>query len=149
MTLTKRRSLVPQNPRLFDDFFTRDLFDWGYKNHSSTNTTLPSVNILESNDGFMVKMAAPGMSKKDFVIELDNEVLTISSHKEDSNEIKDDEHYSRKEFSYESFKRSFHLPKSVVDEKKIKAKYEDGILNVLIPKKEEAKTLPPRQIIVS
>lgn len=149
MTLTKRISFAPKNPLLFDDFFTRDLFDWGFKNHSTTNTTLPSVNIVESNDGFTVRMAAPGMRKKDFNIELDNEILTISSHREDSNKLKDDEHYSRMEFSYQSFRRSFHLPKSVVDDRKIVAKYEDGILNILIPKKEEAKTLPPRQIIIS
>ena len=149
MTLIKRSSLVPRNPLLFDDFFTRDLFDWGFKNHSSTDTTLPSVNIVESNDGFTVRMAAPGMKKEDFSIELDNEMLTITSERKESNELQAGEQYTRREFSYQSFRRSFHLPKSVVDDRKIQARYENGILDVLIPKKEEAKTLPPRQITVS
>ena len=146
MSLMKRNSFIPALPQLFDDFFTRDLFDWGTHNFSNTNTTLPSVNIKEDNEGFMVEMAAPGMDKKDFSIELDNEILTISSQKEMKDEIREGEKFSRHEFSYQSFSRSFHLPKTVVDESRIRAKYENGILKVLIPKKEEAKALPPRQI---
>jgi len=149
MTLMKRKSFLPTLPQFFDDFFTREFFDWESHNHSTTNTTLPSVNILENNDGFMVEMAAPGMSKKDFHIELDNETLTISSEKELRNEVEEGEFYTRREFSYQSFRRSFHLPKTVVDESKIKAKYENGILKILIPKREEAKALPPRQIAIS
>ena len=75
-------ALVPSLPKLFDDFFTRDLFDWGTQNFSTTDTTIPAVNIIESNDGFTVEMAAPGMNKKDFQIELENEILKISSQKE-------------------------------------------------------------------
>jgi len=147
MTLTKIDApIAPRFPRLFDDFLTRDLFDWGFKNNSITNTTIPAVNIVENNEGFTVEMAAPGMSKQDFSVELNNELLTISSQKETQNELQSDERYTRREFSYQSFQRSFHLPKSVVDESKIKAKYEDGVLRVLIPKKEEAKALPPRTI---
>jgi HSP20 family protein len=149
MTLIRSNSFLPSLPRFFDDFDTRDLFDWGFRNNSVTNTTIPSVNILESNDGFMVEMAAPGMTKKDFHIELDNEVLTISSSKDSKKEIKEGERYTRREFSYQSFTRTFQLSKSVVDDSKIKAKYEDGILRVLIPKREEAKALPPRQIAIS
>lgn len=149
MTLIKRNSYFPVLPKLFDDIFTRDFFDWGTQNYSNTNTTLPSVNIREDNDAFIVEMAAPGMEKKDFAIELDNEILTIFSQKEMQNELKEGERFSRREFSYQSFSRSFHLPKTVVDESKIKAKYENGILKVLIPKKEEAKALPPRQIRIA
>ncbi len=148
MTLTKRE-FFPAIPRLFDDFFTRDFFDWGTNNYSITNTTIPQVNIVESNDDFIVEMAAPGMNKKDFQIELDNETLTISSEKETTNELKEGDRYARQEFSYQSFRRSFRLPKSVVDESKIKAKYENGVLRVMIPKKEEAKALPPRTIKIS
>ena len=133
-------------PRLFDDFFTRDFFDWGTRNFSDTNTTIPAVNILEDNDGFTVEMAVPGMHKKDFQITLENETLTVSSQLERTDELRQDERYSLREFSYQSFQRSFHLPKSVVDESKIKAKYEDGMLRILIPKREEAKALPPRKI---
>lgn len=149
MTLIRSNSFLPAFPRFFDDFFSRDSFDWGTRHHSVTNTTIPSVNILENNDGFMVEMAAPGMNKKDFHIELDNETLTISSQKELKNEVNEGSRYTRQEFSYQSFRRSFHLPKSVVNESKIKAKYDNGILRVLIPKREEAKALPPRQIAIA
>lgn len=150
MTLTKwNSSLFPSVPRLFDDVFSRDLFNWSNNNYSLTNTTLPSVNIRETNDGFLVEMAAPGMTKEDFKIELDNEMLKISSEKQMQNEEKDGERYTRREFSYQSFERSFNLPKSVVDSGKIKAKYENGLLQIQIPKREEAKALPPRQIAVN
>jgi HSP20 family protein len=146
MTLIRSNSFLPTVPSFFDDFFTRDLFDWGTRNNSFTNTTLPSVNIIENNDSFMVEMAAPGMEKNDFEIELENDMLTISSEKEFEKELKEGDQYTRKEFSYQSFRRTFHLPKSVVDISRINAKYDNGILNVFIPKKEEAKALPPRKI---
>jgi HSP20 family protein len=149
MTLIKSKSFLPATPQFFDDFFTRDLFDWGFKNNSLTNTTLPSVNIIENNEGFTVEMAAPGMKKDDFTIELDNDMLTISSEVEFNDELNEGDHYTRREFSYQSFKRTFHLPKSVVDIAKINAKYDNGILKVLIPKREEAKALPPRKIKIS
>jgi HSP20 family protein len=94
-------------------------------------------------------MAAPGMSKKDFKIELDNEILKISSEKKVENELNESERYTCREFSYQSFERTFHLPKSVVDLTKIKAKYDDGMLRITIPKREEAKALPPRQIDIA
>lgn len=147
MTLMKSNGLLPTLPRFFDDFMTRDLFDWGFHHNSATNTTLPSVNIVEDNDAFIVEMAAPGMDKKDFQIMLDNEVLTISSQRENAKE-EDDRSYTRREFSYQSFRRSFHLPKSVVDDSKIKANYDNGLLRIMIPKKEEAKTLPAREIAI-
>lgn len=149
MTLIKSSPVLETLPRFFDDFITRNLNNWGMRNFSTTNTTLPSVNIVESNDQFVVEMAAPGMDKSDFLIELDNEILKIASRKETSNELNQGDRYTRREFSYQSFERDFHLPKSVVDESKIKAKYENGILRVLIPKKEEAKALKPRQIKIS
>lgn len=148
MTLLKKNSFSPTLPQFFDDFFTRDVYDWGFQNNSSTHTTLPTVNIVENNDAFTVEMAAPGMEKKDFHIELNNEILTISSQREDNNELKEGDRYARREFSYQSFARSFRLPKSVVDDSKINARYENGVLRVSIPKKEEAKTLPPRQIAI-
>jgi HSP20 family protein len=138
-----------QMPLLFDDFFNRDIFNWGLTNFSNTNTTIPGVNIKETPDNFEVEVAAPGMSKKDFRIELDGNMLTISSEKSNEQEDKEDEKYTRKEFSYQSFYRTFNLPKEVVDENKIEAKYDNGILRLLIPKKEEAKQKPPRQIQIS
>jgi len=149
MTLIKKNaSILPSVPTFFDDFFTKDLFDWAFSNSSSTGTTVPAVNIVETNDNFVVEMAAPGMNKKDFQIELDNEILTISSEKKTENDLKEGDRFTRREFSYQSFRRSFHLPKSVVDDSKIKAKYENGVLRVVIWKKEEAKALPPRKIAI-
>jgi len=144
----KNMSLVRfsnQMPSLFDRFFENDLFDWSNQNYSNTNTTLPAVNIKEDKDGFEVEMSAPGLDKKDFKIELNNNVLTISSEKEVENETKEGQQFTRREFSYQSFSRSFTLPETVEGEK-IKAKYESGILSINIPKKEEAKTKPVKQI---
>jgi len=131
----------------FDDFLTKDFFDNNWANFSSTGTTLPAVNIVETKDDFQVEMAAPGMTKNDFNVELDNDMLTISSVREDSKE-EGDRTYSRREFSYQSFKRSFHIP-NTVEAEKIQAKYHDGVLRLVIPKKEEAKTKPVRQISIN
>lgn len=147
-------SIVKQNgnigmTNLFDDVFSRDLFNWGLDNHSRTSTNLPAVNIRENAENFLVEMAAPGMSKEDFRIELDGNNLTISSEKTKQAQQKEDEIYSRREFSYQSFQRSFTLPKDVVDVDQIQAKYENGVLNLVIPKKEEAKQKPPRMIQIA
>jgi HSP20 family protein len=136
-----------QFPTLFDRFFDNDLFDWSNKNFSLTNTTLPAVNILEDDHSYQVEMAAPSLNKDDFKIELNNDVLTISSEKQTENETKEGQKYTRKEFSYQSFSRSFTLPDSV-DSDKISAKYENGILKVIIPKREDAKPRPVKQIAI-
>jgi HSP20 family protein len=147
MALVKRNELFPVWSNLFNDFFDKDIFDWSDKHFSSTNTTVPAVNIKESDSNFEVEMAVPGMTKDDFKIKLENNLLCISSEKNFENETKEGK-YSRKEFSYQSFSRSFTLPVSA-DESSIKAKYENGILKVEIPKKEEAKPKPPRVISIS
>ncbi|MDO9615709.1 MAG: Hsp20/alpha crystallin family protein [Bacteroidota bacterium] len=134
-----------QFPSMFNRFFENDLFDWTSRNFSNTNTTLPSVNIKEDENGFEVDMAAPGFEKKDFKIELINNLLTISSEKKVETETKEGQQFTRQEFSYQSFSRSFTLPNTVEGEK-IQAKYENGILKVAIPKKEEAKPKPVKQI---
>ncbi len=150
MTLVKRNgSLLNQMPVLFDDLFNRDLFNWGNQNFSDTNTTVPAVNIKETAVNFEVEVAAPGMTKKDFKVELDGNSLTISSEKSNENVEKEDERYSRKEFSYQSFQRTFTLQKDVMDIENIQAKYENGLLHLLIPKKEEAKQKPPRLIQIT
>lgn len=146
MSLIKRnQDLFPAIPALFDDLFSRELFNWGNNNYSSTRTTLPAVNIKETADHFEVEVAAPGMEKKDFKIQLDGNTLTISSAKEQNN-VSNDMSYSRKEFSYQSFQRSFVLSKDVVDENGIIARYENGILHLTVPKKEEVKQKPPKLI---
>jgi HSP20 family protein len=134
-----------QLPSMFDRFFDNDLFDWSNRNFSNTNTTLPSVNIKETPDEFKVEVAAPGLDKGDFKLELDHDVLTISSEKQVENETRENEHFSKREFSYQSFTRSFTLP-NIADSERIDANYENGILRVNIPKKEEAKPKPSRMI---
>ncbi len=146
MSLIKRnRDSFPTFPALVDDFFGRELFNWGNSNFSSTGTSVPSVNIRENADAFEVEVAAPGMQKSDFRIRLDGNTLTISSSKEHNEERKEGI-YSRREFSYQSFQRSLLLPKDVVDEDGISARYENGLLELTIPKKEEAKRKQPRMI---
>jgi HSP20 family protein len=135
-------------PSVFDRFFENDLFNWSNRNYSNTNTTLPSVNIKENSESFEVEMAAPGFAKSEFKIELNHDLLTISSDKETEKETREGQEFTQREFSYQSFSRSFTLPNSA-DSEKIKAKYENGILKVIIPKKEEAKPKPARQISVS
>ena len=132
-------------PSVFDRFFEGDLFDWSNRNFSLTNTTLPSVNIKEDADAYKVEVAAPGFEKNDFNLELNHDILTISSEKNVEWETKEGERFTKREFSYQSFTRSFTLP-DTADGEKIAANYENGILLVSIPKKEEAKPRPLRKI---
>lgn len=143
-------NLFPTVPSLFDDFFTRDWLDSSLANWRVSGATLPAVNVMETNDDFRIEVAAPGMKRDAFRVELDNNVLTISSEREDKNEEKDsDGNYTRREFSYQSFQRSFSLPENKVLRDKISAKYTDGILYITVPKSEEAKVKPAKQIAVS
>jgi len=147
MTLVKRNgNYLNPLPMLFDDFFNRDLFNWNNSNFSDTTTSIPAVNIKETAENYEVELAAPGMTKNNFKVELDGNYLTISSKRSHQLEEREDQKYFRKEFSYQSFQRSFTLHKEVVDIDKIEAKYENGLLHLLIPKKEEAKQKPPRLI---
>lgn len=139
-----KTSGIPVIPTIFDDFFR----DWSSSNFSRTNTTLPAVNIKEDDEQFLVKVAVPGMDKKDFNINLDNNILTIQSEKEAENND-ENENYTRKEYSYQSFRRSFTLPKNVVDSDKIEANYVNGELQIIIPKLEIAKPKPVKLIEVN
>ncbi|WP_372754453.1 Hsp20/alpha crystallin family protein [Labilibaculum sp.] len=147
MSLVKRNS---DNlfPSFFDNFLSKDWMDWNNFNYSNTNTTLPSVNISESSSEFVIELAAPGMHKNDFKINLENNQLNISSEKKEEKESKK-EKYTRKEFSYQSFQRSFQLPVELVDANKISAEYKEGILRLLLPKKEEAKPQPAKAITIN
>ncbi|MBT1696724.1 Hsp20/alpha crystallin family protein [Fulvivirgaceae bacterium PWU4] len=143
-------NLFPAIPSLLNDFLTDDWFDSSLANWRSSGATLPAVNVRETNDDFSIEVAAPGMKRDDFKVELDNNVLTISSEREDNREKKDsDGNYTRREFSYQSFQRSFSLPENKVEGDKIAARYVDGILHVTVPKREEAKVKPAKQIKVS
>jgi HSP20 family protein len=142
-------SLFNSLPTLFDDMLNRDLFNFSNTNYSNTDTTIPAVNIKETSDKYEVDVAAPGMNKEDFKVELDGNILTISSEKTNQYQDRDDERFYRREFSYQSFQRTFNLKKEVVDSDKIEARYDKGVLNLIIPKKEEAKQKPPRLIQIS
>ena len=150
-TLVKSNgNLFPAGTSLLKDFFTDDWFDSSLSNWKATGSTLPAVNVRETNDDFQIEVAAPGMKRSDFKVELDNNVLTISSQREDNREEKkEDGNYTRMEFSYQSFQRSFTLPNDKVESEKIGARYVDGILHVTIPKKDEAKVKPAKQIAIS
>jgi HSP20 family protein len=113
-----------------------DLFDGGFPGRTMN---VPAVNITERKDDYLVSLAAPGLKKEDFKINLEGNMLTISSEKEEKNEEKD-EKYTRQEYSYSSFERSFTLPDEV-NQDKIDAHYQDGVLNLVLPKKEEAKRM--------
>ncbi|MBT8296340.1 MAG: Hsp20/alpha crystallin family protein [Gramella sp.] len=146
-------SLIKRNetnwlPSVFDDMFKTDWLG-GTTNVNSIGTSIPAVNIMESEDSFNVEVAAPGMAKDDFNIELDNDVLTISSEEKKEEESNDKNgRFTRKEFSYRSFKRAFSLPDSV-DSSKISASYNNGVLEIALPKKEEAKVQAKRLIDIS
>ena len=147
MSLVKRTN---ENwlPSIFDDMFKTDWLG-GTTNVNSIGVSIPAVNIIEKDSGFEVAVAAPGKTKEDFNIELDNDVLTISSEaKEVKDNTSEDGKFTRKEFSYNSFKRAFSLPETV-DNAKINASYENGVLLINLPKKEEAKVQAKRMIEIS
>ena len=145
MTLIRRsNSLFPSVPSFFDDFFTKDMFDWSNANNSY-GTSLPAVNIKEDDSNFEIEVAAPGLQKRDFKIEIENDVLTVSSEKDENSEVNED-NYKRREFKYASFKRTFTLPENKVNGDKVQANYVDGVLHIILPKKEEAKPKPVRTI---
>lgn len=129
-----KRTGFPIVPSLFDDLFR----DWPTTSFSRDNATLPAVNIKEDENSFIVEVAVPGMNKEDFKIDLDNNMLTISSEKSEEKDDKKD-NYTRKEYNYQSFKRSFTIPENVVDNEKISASYVNGELVITIPKLEEVK----------
>ena len=137
MNLIKRQN--PVFTSLIDDLFINQ--DW---NHISA--TLPAANIIEADDHFNIELAAPGKKKSDFTIKLDEGVLTISSETETKSTEKDGS-FTRKEFGYSSFKRSFNIPETISDDK-ISASYKEGILTVSLPKKEEALPQPKKLISI-
>lgn len=128
--LTRRTELFPA---FFDDFL-KPWNEWAGFNRAITT---PAVNIRENKNHFEVSVAVPGMKKDDFNIDVDESMLTISCEKEEKKEEKEDR-YTRKEYNYTSFTRSFTLPEDVIKDK-IEAVYEDGVLRITLPKTEMAK----------
>ncbi len=149
-TLVKRNSLLPLIPttNLIDDLFSREIFDWTDRNFSSIGSNLPSVNIKETENKLQIDLAAPGMRKEDFKVEIDNNTLLISSERqEEKEESSKKNNFIRKEFNYQSFYRSFALPE-YIDENKIKAIYKDGILHLEIAKKEGSQKKTVKNIAI-
>jgi HSP20 family protein len=143
--ITKRKKSngnMPSFTNMLENFFDTDVADFlGRDIVSST----PDVNVSETNNSYKVDVAAPGLKKEDFQVNLENNILTISVEKETENLEKDEERFRRREFSYTNFERSFTLPDSAETEK-IEAKYENGILKIRIPKKEMAIRKPAKTI---
>lgn len=134
---------------ILDDFFNSnfgDIID------NDFNRKSPATNIKETENAFIIELAAPGLNKEDFSINVEKDQLIISSKKVKTNEEEgksksDSAKYKRREFNYSNFKKSFHLNKDI-DITKIDAKYEAGILTVSLEKREEAKAHEPRTIAV-
>ncbi|GAB3980994.1 Hsp20/alpha crystallin family protein [Spirosoma terrae] len=126
--------------------FGRDMNDF-FNTSLSWVSNVPAVNVVEHADGFRIEVAAPGLKKENFKLNLNHNNLTISASQESQKEESDtrNEKYTRREFSYSSFQRTFTLPTSI-DADKIQATYTDGVLKIDVPKREEAKIKPPRQI---
>lgn len=143
MTLIKRRPVYNAFPALFDDAFFKDFFDHPAK--AAVSKTVPAVNIIENENNFQIEVAAPGLEKENFNITVDDDVLTISSEVKNEKEEKDNKgKFTKREFSYHSFKRSFTLDPETIDAENIQASYEKGVLNINVPKKlkeEEVKTV--------
>jgi HSP20 family protein len=150
MTLAKLSDNVyPSFPSLFNRFFEGDLMDWSNTNFAGLNSTLPAVNVRESDDEYQIEVAAPGMKKNDFKINYENGRLTISSEVKEEKKEGRKNNYTRREYRYESFQRSFTVPENIVNSEQIQASYSDGILYVTLPKREEVKPKPAREIKIS
>jgi HSP20 family protein len=141
-TLVKTHFATPSN---LNGFFNKDLFP--EFNTPAFSGSVPAVNVVESKEGFRIEVAAPGLQKSDFTLNLEKNQLTISAQKEQKSE-ENEEKYTRREFKYTSFQRTFTLPNSV-DAEKVVANYSEGILSIALPKREEAKEKPARQIEIA
>ncbi len=142
-TLAKLGSRLPT---VFDDFF-KPWSEWFENGNLLSNVlNVPAVNIAEKEKEYQVSLAVPGMKKDDFKIDIDGSMLTISSEKEESKEEKEKK-FTRKEYSYASFSRSFTLPEEV-NKEKIEAKYEDGVLHITLPRRVEAPKPSAKHIAV-
>ena len=140
-------------PSLLDEFIGRDMDDlfninknWPGLTRSRVGTLIPAVNIKEDQDAYHIELAAPGMRKDDFTLTLDNGKLTVATERQEQHEEKGQ--YTKREFSYHAFSRSFLLPETCQQDQ-INARYADGILYIDFPKKEEAKRKAPTQIQIS
>ncbi|ASO06761.1 HSP20 family protein [Arenibacter algicola] len=141
MSLVKRNNVM--FPSLMNEILRPDWFG-GIDNFKES---VPAANVKETETEYVLELAIPGRKKEDFNVEIDNDILTISSEVK-SEENKEDDGYTRREFTFSSFKRVFSLPETISLDK-INATYEDGILKFVLPKKEEALPKPKRLIEIA
>jgi HSP20 family protein len=147
MSVVKTKKNGSTLPSVWSDFFDNSNFFSNRWFEKEFDQTLPAVNIIENENEFNIEFAVPGFNKNDFKVNVEDNLLTISAEKQDETK-EENERFTRKEFSYNSFSRSFTLPQTV-NGNNIDAKYTDGILKLNIPKKEEVKKLPKKQIKVA
>lgn len=133
-------------PSVLSDFFNADNFFSPRFFPLASNETIPSANIKETDGQFTIELAAPGYDKKDFTIKLEEDVLTIGAEKK-AEKLEEKDSYRRKEFSYNSFSRSFTLPKNV-DGDKVEASYENGLMTLIVPKKVASTAESTKEIHV-
>lgn len=131
-------------PAYWDDFFNDKFFN--QLKSTDSNNSLPAVNVSEDEKGYTIEVAVPGIAKDDFNLEIENDVLTISTEQKENND-EQKQNFLRREFNYQSFKRSFQLPETI-DQEQIKASCDAGILMLSLPKMEEEIQKAPRQIDV-
>ena len=131
-------------PAYWDDFFNDKFFN--QLNSANCNGNSPAVNISEDETRYTIEVAAPGIARKDFNLEIEKDILTISTEKKESKD-ENKPNFLRREFDYQTFKRSFQLPETI-EQDKIKASHDSGILTLTLPKKEEEIQKAPRQIEV-
>jgi HSP20 family protein len=139
-------NLLPSLPSWFDDVLGKGL-GTEFMSNFNTGLTLPAVNVVDSDNEFVIDMAVPGLKKSDFQINIDNQVLSIGTETK-AEKSENYKNYTRREFGYSSFKRTFAIPNSV-NADKISADYSDGILKIHLPKREEAKKKPIKKIKIS
>jgi HSP20 family protein len=147
-TLLKNKSnMFPAVPLLLSNLLHEDWLDSTLGNLRTGMSSLPAANIRETNEDYRIELAAPGMQKEDFTVELNDEVLTISAQA-DVNREKEERIYTRKEFSYHAFQRSFNVARERIDAERISARYQDGVLEIIVPKREEVKAKTAKQISI-
>lgn len=133
-------------PSLFERFFDSDWMDSKDPDYAHASADLPMVNIMENADEYLIEVAAPGMRKTDFRVCYNEGKLTISSDRQEV--VQDGVSYLRREYRYRSFHRSFDIPEDFIEGDQIHANYNDGILQITLPKREEIKPKPPREISI-
>lgn len=150
MTLARlSNNFNPSFPFIMDKFLDGNFMGTNFNNFNP-ESNLPAINIKESENEFQIEVAAPGLKKENFKISYENGRLSISSEKTDKQEeASESENYTHRQFNYQSFVRSFRVSEKLVESNNIEAKYTDGILYVTLPKREEVKPKPAKEIAIA